>query len=229
MPRHAGEFIRCGPLLPPMADDGGERVLEWARDDSRDVLERLIRSGRLNALLAWVFVAILATVFIDSVIDRDRLWMVFVATTGVIVLVPPVAFRDWRAMLPWEMLAVAMAPILVRGLVGGELGTFATYVSLAGLALVITVELHRFTTIRVTHWFAVTFVVLTTMAAAALWAIVRYLADGLLGTAYLTSNEALMVEFTAVALAGLVAGVLFDSYFRRRDVWLRRALRGVLR
>lgn len=211
-----------------MADDGGERVLEWARDDSRDVLERLIRSGRLNALLAWVFVTILATVFIDSVIDRDRLWMIFVATTAVIVLVPPVAFRDWRAMLPWELLAVAMAPILVRGLVGGELGTFATYVSIAGLALVITGELHRFTAIRVTHWFAVTFVVLTTMAAAALWSIVRYLADGLLGTAYLTTNDALMVEFTAVTLAGLVAGVLFDSYFRRRDVWLRRALRGIL-
>lgn len=190
-----------------------------------DALERLFRDGRINALLAWLFVVILVTVLVESVFDADVLWVVFVTATGVVVLVAPIAHRDWRVMLPWELLLLGLFPILVRGLFGGEVGTFATYLSLAALALFITVELHMFTALRMTHWFAVVFVVLVTLASAAAWAIVRWNFDRYLGTSFLVDNETLMIEFIYVALAGLAAGVLFDAYFKRRGRRLRRAVR----
>lgn len=216
----------------------GERSTnEDASRQSDDLLTELFRSGRVNAIVSWVFVGILGGVFIESIIDFDRLWVLFVAITGAIVLVPPIAYRDWERMLPWEVLVLALLPILIRGIFGGELGTFAYYLSVAGLALVVTVELHTFTTVRMTHWFAVFFVTMTTMATVAAWAVVRWNADWLLGTEFLSkpgmtqteANAALMTEFVWVAAAGLVAGVLFDAYFKRRAFGIARRLRGVLR
>lgn len=197
-------------------------------DRSADALERLFRDGRTNALLSWALVAVLAVVFVESVLDFDRLWIAFVAATAAIVLVPPVAYREWRVMLPWELLAFALMPILVRAVFGGELGVFAYYLAVAALALVVTVELHMFTELEMTHWFAVLFVTMATMASVAAWTIARWTADLLVGTAFLTDNESLMTEWTYVAMAGLAAGVIFDAYFRRRDRQLARALRGIL-
>lgn len=189
-----------------------------------DPLVDLLRSGRANAIVAWFMVAVLAAVLVESILDLDISWMLFVGASGAVVLLPPVANRSWRSMLPWELLALALLPILVRGLLGGSVGTAATYLSVAALALLITVELQMFTTLEVTHWFAVAFVVLTTFASVAGWTMVRWAADLFLGTAYLGTNEELMTEWLWVAVAGLVAGVLFDAYFRRRDRALRRAL-----
>jgi hypothetical protein len=205
--------------------------------EPEDLLAELLGSGRVNAILSWVLVGILGTVFLKSLLDFDRLWVLFVAVTGVIVLVPPVAYRDWRMMLPWEVLVLALLPILVRGVFGGELGTFAYYLSVAGLALVVTVELHTFTSVRMTHWFAVVFVTMTTMASGAAWTVLRWNADRLLGTQFLSepgmtqmeANAALSVEFLWVSLAGLAAGVLFDAYFKRRGRRLGRKLLEVLR
>ena len=197
-------------------------------DRSKDALERLFRDGRTNALLSWSLVAVLGVVLVESVLDLDRLWIVFVAATAVIVLVPPAAYREWRVMLPWELLAFALMPILVRAAFGGELGIFAYYLAVAALALVVTVELHTFTALEMTHWFAVLFVTMTTMASVAAWTVVRWTADRLLGTAFLTDNEALMTEWTYVAMAGLAAGVVFDAYFRRRDRQLAGVLRGMI-
>jgi hypothetical protein len=196
--------------------------------DLEDALQRLFRDGRTNAVLAWMLVGVLVVVFVESVLDVDYAWILFVGVVSIIVLIPPAAYRDWRVMLPWELLVIASFPILVRGLVGGTVGTFATYFALAGLALLVIVELHMFTSLRVTHWFAVGIVVLTTMAAVAAWTIFRWNADRLLGTTFLVDNETLMMEWLYVTLAGLAAGVLFDGYFRRRDRHLWRAIRRVV-
>jgi hypothetical protein len=211
-----------------MSDEPGRPGGDGAVD-LEDTFERLFRDGRTNAVLAWVLVAVLPGVFVESVLDVDYQWILFVAVVGAVVLVPPVAYREWRVMLPWELLVLALLPILVRGLVGGTVGTFASYLSLAALALLVIVELDMFTELTVTHWFAVCLVVLTTLAAVAAWTVFRWNADRFLGTAYLTNNEALMTEWLYVTLAGLVAGVLFDGYFRRRDRRLWRAIRRTVR
>ena len=216
----------------------GERPgRESTPGDPEDLLTALFQSGRANAIVSWTLVGVLGLVLVESLVDFDRLWILFVAVTGVIVLVPPVAYRDWQMMLPWEVLVLALLPILVRGVLGGELGIFAYYLSVAGLALIVTVELHVFTTVRMTHWFAVVFVTMTTMASGAAWTVVRWNADRLLGTTFLSkpgmtqmeANAALSTEFVRIALAGLVAGVLFDTYFKRRGWNFGRRLRDVIR
>jgi hypothetical protein len=198
-------------------------------DNLPDVFERLFRDGRTNAAIGWVMVAILASVFVGSAFQTDYQWILFTAFVGGVVVIPPLAFRDWRVMLPWELLGLALFPILVRGLVGGTVGTFATYLALAALALLVVVELDAFTSLQVTHWFAVVLVVLTTLAAVAVWTIFRWNADQFLGTAYLADNETLMMEWLYVTLAGVGAGLLFDGYFRRRNQWLWRSIRRVMR
>jgi hypothetical protein len=219
--------------------EDGDRAVDSdpLRESPEDVLARLFRDSRTNALLSWVLVVVLLTVFVESVLDFDRLWMAFVAATGAIILVPPVVYRDWRMMLPWELLVLALLPILVRALARGELGTFAYYLSVAGLALIVTVELHMCTRLKMTHWFAVVFVVMTTMASVAAWTVVRWNADRLLGTSFLLqpgmtqmeANAALSAEFVWVSIAGLVAGVLFDAYFKRRGRRLARQVSRVIR
>ncbi|MEA1930540.1 hypothetical protein [Halohasta litorea] len=202
-----------------------------------DVLARLFKSGRMNAVVAWLLVGMLGLVVVESVLDVDRLWILFTTLTAAIVLIPPMAYREWRMMLPWELLSVALLPIWVRALFGGELGTFGYYLSVAGLALIVTVELHMFTSIRLTHWFAVLLVVLTTLASVAAWSVVRWNLDQQFGTQFLrepgmtqdAANAALMGEFIWVTLAGLAAGVLFDAYFRGRGRQLRRRLGAVVR
>ena len=193
-----------------------------------DALERLFRDGRYNAGLAWLLIAVLAGVFVESLLGLDYRWILFVPVVGAVACLPPVAYREWRVMLPWELLVVALLPILVRGLVGGTVGTVATYISLAALALLVVVELHMFTSLTVTHWFAVALVVLTTLAVVGVWTILRWGADQYLGTAFLVDNETLMIEWLYVTVAGVVAGMLFDGYFSRRDRQLRRVLRRVI-
>jgi hypothetical protein len=210
---------------PP--DERGPEVPDG--DAIEDRVARLFRSGRTNALVAWAMVAVLAGAFVESLLGVDLLPMALVAAIAAVVVAPAVAARDPRVMLPWEVLGLALLPILVRALLGGELGTFATYLAIAAFALILTVELHMFTTLRVTHWFAVLFVVLTTMATAAAWTLLRWNADRLLGTEFLTTNEALMIEWIYVTLAGLAAGILFDAYFRRRGARLRRSIWRVVR
>ncbi|MFW6045317.1 MAG: hypothetical protein ACOC8O_00495 [Natronomonas sp.] len=215
----------------------GSDVDTGIRDEAREIFELLFRSSRGNALLSWPLIVVFGVVLVESLLAYDILWAAFVIVTGVVVLIPPIAYRNPFVMLPWELLILALLPILVRGLFGGELGTFSTYVSLAGLALVIAVELHTFTAVRMTHWFAVSLVVITTLASAALWAIFRWTMDVLLGTSYLLhpettqehANQALMIEFLYVTAAGLSAGVLFDAYFRRRGQVLLRAVGGMFR
>jgi len=180
-------------------------------------------------LLGWSMVAVLLGVFVESLLGGDLLTMALIAAIAAIVVAPAVAARDPKAMLPWELLVIALLPVLVRALLGGEVGVFATYLAIAALALVITVELQLYTSLRVTRWFAVVFVVLTTMAAAGAWTVLRWNADRLLGTGFLTTNEALMREWLYVTLAGVAGGILFVVYFRRRDLRLRRALRWVVR
>ncbi|MEF8973552.1 MAG: hypothetical protein V5A15_01575 [Haloarcula sp.] len=212
-----------------MSDGSGRPEGSLGTLDLEDTFERLFRDGRTNAIIAWVLVAILTAVFVESVLEADYPWILFVSVVGFVVLVPPVAFREWRVMLPWELLVLALLPILVRGLVGGTVGTFASYLSLAALALLVIVELHMFTELTLTHWFAIGLVVLTTLAAVAAWTVFRWNADRFLGTTYLTTNDALMTEWLYVILAGLAAGVLFDGYFRRRDRRLWRAIRRTVR
>ncbi|MFB6309267.1 MAG: hypothetical protein ABEH35_08055 [Haloarculaceae archaeon] len=187
--------------------------------------EQLLRDQRLNTALAWFLVVAVVVAVGINVASGNLLWAGFTTVVAVLALLPPVSLRNPSVMLPWEILALSALPVLGRAFATVPVtGRIATYLSVAALALIVAIELHLFTPVRMNQRFAVLFVVVTTLAAAGVWAVVRWLADIYLGTAFLldpTLEEAvihhnLMVEFTASTAAGIVAGIVCSLYVSRR-------------
>jgi hypothetical protein len=191
---------------------------------NRDV-RRLLRDERANALAAWAIVAVVAAVVVGSLLDGNFLWAAFAGALVALAVLPPVSLGHRNAMLPWEILLLAALPVVGRVFATVQVtGNLAKYLSVAAVALIVAVELHVFTPVRMTPRFAVAFVVVTTMATAGIWAVARWGADILLGTAFLLDptlsehaiEEALMWEFVASTVAGVGAGLVFAIYVSRQ-------------
>lgn len=191
---------------------------------SADVTE-LLRDRRTNALLSWAVVAILCTVVLGSVLDGYLLWAAFSGTVAALALLPPVFLWNRDAMLPWEILFLAALPVVGRLFATVPVtGNLATYLSVAAIALIVAVELHVFTPVKMTPRFAVVFVGVTTMAAAGVWAVLRWVTDQTLGTTFILDpaltehaiERAVMWEFVASTIAGVGAGLIFAYYVRRQ-------------
>jgi hypothetical protein len=192
-------------------------------------LRPVLRGRRLNAGLCWLLIAFLGAMAAAQAAVGELLWAGFVSTLAVLALVPAVFYRSPWAMLPWEVVALASLPVLGRVLVVGETlfgvvltGRIVTYLAVAAVALIVAVELDVFTPVRMNYSFAVLFVVVTTMATAGVWAVVQWLSDVYLGTGFILTGEsesvverALMLDFVAATVAGVLAGVVFELYFRR--------------
>ena len=204
-------------------------------DDS--VLARVLNDGRLNAAVGWVLIVLVALLAAGSLLRNQVLSAGFALVIVGLALVPPLEFRNPRAMLPWEVLVLASLPVLGRTFVllsGLGTGRLANYVAVAAIALVAAVELHVFTPVRMNRGFAIAFVVLTTMAAAGVWAVARWIPDVLLGTGFLlqpgleeaTIERNLMLDFVASTVAGVVGGVVFQFYFCRHAPLEERIVEG---
>ena len=192
-------------------------------------LGRVMESRRVNAAVAWVLVAFLVAMVAAELLRGDVIWAGFTAAVAALAVLPAVAYRDPRMMLPWEVVALASVPVAGRALVAGQTiggvtltGRITTYLAVAAVALIIAVELDVFTPVRMNYTFAVFFVVVATMAAAGVWAVVKWLSDLYLGTSLLLTGApedeieaTLMWDFVAATVAGLLAGVVFEYYFRR--------------
>lgn len=188
--------------------------------------EDFFRDTKINMYLSWLLTISVLAVFVESLLDFDILWIIFSGITMMLILIPPIRYRNHMVMLPWEVLLIAAIPVIVRTFQFSPLANeIATYLALAAVALIISVELDAFTEVSFTHGFAIGFTVITTLALAGIWAILRYQMDMVLGTSFLTTNEELMHEFFNALVAGVFAGALFDGYFRRRDRYLRKAMR----
>jgi hypothetical protein len=184
----------------------------------------LLRSQRVNAVLAWVLLGLVGAAALNSVWSGEFLWAGFAVTVGVLTLLPPVGLREFEAMLPWEVVLLAGLPVLGRTFATVPVtGQVATYLSVAAMALVVAVELQLFTPVEMNVAFAIAFVVIATMATAGLWAVTRWLADAWLGTSFFhvpglseaQMERRLMWEFVASTVAGLVGGIVFEFYVRR--------------
>ncbi len=188
-------------------------------------VEELLGDQRINAALAWVLVAALLLIAAGSFVRGDVLWAGFAVAVAALALVPPATFRSARTTLPWEILLLGALPILGRAVATFRVShRVATYLSVAALALVVAVELHTFTGVEMSPTFAVVFVAIATMATAGVWAVVRWTLDITLETTFmfepgLTEAEVertVMLEFVASTVAGVLAGVVFEFYVRRR-------------
>jgi len=183
----------------------------------REGLDRIIRSRQTNAVLAWALVALVVVVSLASLLRGEWLWSLFAATLVALAVHPAVVLRTPAAMPPWEVVLLAALPTLARlfatTLIGGRI---TTYLSVAALALLVAVDLDAFTPVSMNDSFAVLFVVITTMATAGVWAVVRWVSDLYLATGFIESEHVLMLEFVASTVAGVLAGVVFVLYFRHR-------------
>lgn len=183
----------------------------------RDGLSRLLRSRRTNAVVGWLLLALVALTGVGSLLTGDVLWPLFTGVVFVIAALPAVRYRNYQVMPPWEVVLFATLPVIghltATTLVTGRV---ATYLSVAALALLVAVDLDAFTPVEMNETFALIFVVVTTMATAGVWAVVRWSADVFLGTGFIESERALMLEFVASTIAGAVAGILYFFYLRRR-------------
>lgn len=192
-------------------------------------LHGVLRDERLNAALAWLLVGLVFAAGVAELLTGTPLYAGFALVVVALAVVPAVVYRSARAMLPWEVVALAVLPTVLRVVVVGVTvggvtftGRLVNYLAVAAVALIVAVEVDVFTPVRMNHSFAVLFVVVATMAAAGIWAVAQYFSDLLLGTSFLLGRgdphaveEALMWDFVAATAAGLGAGILFDGYFRR--------------
>lgn len=175
-----------------------------------DGLRSLVDGG---AGASWLLVGVLALATLESLRDGDFVWTAFLAATAVVLLLPAVAFRDHAVMLPPEVTALAVLPGVTRAVGPAWATDYALYLGVAAVALSVVVELVLFTDAEMSPWLADVLVVLTTMAAIGVWAVVQFYADRYLGTDLLGSKNAVNWEFVRATVAGVAAAVVFEFYF----------------
>lgn len=166
--------------------------------------------------LSWLLVGILALAILENLVDGDAIWTAFLAASLVILVLPAVLLRDSSAILPPEVTALAVLPGVTRALDLAWVTDYVTYVGVAALALAVVVELTLFTDAKLSPRFADAMVVLTTMAAIGVWAVLQFYSDRFLGTELLGSADAVMWEFIRATAAGVAAAVVFELYFAYR-------------
>jgi len=185
----------------------------------------LLTDSRVNAVVTWVLCGVFGLVALESLLTGDILWSVFALFVAAMVLLPAVASSNARRLPPWEVVALAGLPVVGRAVATLQFAsTVTSYLSIAALALLVAVNLHLYTAVEMSVGFAVLFVVVTTLAAAGVWAVARWVSDLYLGTSLLLvpgvpreeREVALMWEFVGASVAGLVAGLVFEGYVRRR-------------
>ncbi|WP_330632060.1 hypothetical protein [Halocatena halophila] len=174
----------------------------------------VLESKRLNAVIGWLLVFFVAIVS-GGLLGVDPIWAGFGLFLVVLVVVPPVGYRSIWVMLPWELVVLAALPLVGLGLGFDATNSLFTYMAVATVALVVAVELDAFTSVKMTDGFAVVFVIITTLAAAGLWAVARWLAVSYLGVQLVLVPRELMIEFIFSAIAGMIGGLIFSVYFRR--------------
>lgn len=190
-----------------------------------DQLSALLASRKRDVLTGWTAVAVLALTTVETVLDGAFDWAFVALVVAMVILAPAVVFRDRRAMPPWELVVLALAPLLWQAVLGQTFRTeIPTYLAVAALALLASTELHQFTSVRMNRPFAIVLVVLTTLAVAGVWNVLQWTADVFFGTAFVLNgrsqdaiNADVLVEFVSASCAGIGAGVLFDRFVRSRD------------
>jgi hypothetical protein len=179
-------------------------------------LDDLLADGRRNAVASWLLVGVAAAAWASGVIVVGPLWSVFALAIVTLALLPPIIYRSRYVMLPWEVLGMASLPLIGIAIGARQLsGPLFAYLAIAAVGLVIVVELHSFTSIRMSPGFAIVLIVAATMAASATWELLEWYASVLLDRSYETTNDELMIEFVYATLAGIGAGFMFWAYFRR--------------
>lgn len=109
-------------------------------------IEDFFRDTKVNMYLSWTLILPVLAVFVESILTFDVVWIGFSGLILSILVLPAAVHRDFRVMVPWELVLIGSIPVLVRTLNISILANqVATYTAMAALALIIAVELNVFT------------------------------------------------------------------------------------
>jgi len=178
--------------------------------------EWLVRNSWTNALISWLLVGVLIGVAVNAFLEFLLVRMALAIVAGLVAIAPALVSGVWTRTVPWPLLLVCTLPLSAGAIGLSFFADFVTGLSIAALGMLVVVALQSTGSVRMTPNFAVLFVVLATMATAGFWAVGSAGSARYLGTAFIETNDDLMVIFTAATLAGVLAGGLFRVYFRRR-------------
>lgn len=192
-------------------------------------IERLVNNGFRNAVVGWCFLALVFASFVKFLMLELFTWAFMSAAVFIVTIIPAIFNNNIKMIVPWEIVLVSAFPVVARLFITDfGVSSFTGYMAVGALSLTVGVELHLFTTVRMTDGFASFFVFVMTLASAGFWALVRWSSDLLLGTSFITSLYHLMVEMVVAMLSGIFAGVLFNMYFRHQTVSKERFSKGVI-
>ena len=191
-------------------------------ESDTDRLAALFVESSRNTTLSWMLIVVLCATLLGGIALERYEPILFSVVAIAIVVTPAIAFRDPTVMPPWYFIGLICFPVLWETFASQPLAmAIVPNVALATLGLLLAVELHRFTSLRLVPWFAVVLTVLFTLAMAGLLSILRWSADVMFGTMFLLDgrsqdaiNAAVMIEFAYATVAGLFAGAVFYLYFR---------------
>ena len=183
---------------------------------SSDLEAWFVRESTVNAAIVWLLAAVLVGVTALAVYQGILATAILVSIAGIVAIVPPVVHRSWKVTVPWPLLLVVSLPLFFSAARPTLFSVFVIGISVAALAMLLSVVLQMVTPVRMTPGFAVVFVIIVTLATAGFWAVGSAISARYLGTAFVETNDELMVIFTVATLAGLVAGGTFRWYFRRQ-------------
>jgi hypothetical protein len=177
-----------------------------------------VAGKKLNGILSGFLALYLLFNCFNILLDGNITWSIYGFAVLVLVFIPPIVLEDRTALVPFEVLLFLAVPFTVKGM---ELGFAAShtlnYLTAAGIALLLVTELDTFTSFRSSSSFAVLIVSITSLAVAGFWAVGRWLSDIYLGTSFVLDEHALMWEFSAALLAGIIGGLVFRYYLKDRD------------
>jgi hypothetical protein len=178
-------------------------------------LDIVIEDDRTNSLISWTVVAILTLAAVASILSGEPVWTGFVAGGLAIILLPAAIQRNPTVMPPWEILVFTALPIASQFLALPDvLADLTTYLAILAVGVLVVVELHVFSPVRMTPRFAVGFVVLVTMATAGVWTILQYASDAFLHTDLIRNKTTLMWDLVLATATSLVATPVLAIYLR---------------
>ncbi|RBI63880.1 hypothetical protein DMJ13_05040 [halophilic archaeon] len=178
--------------------------------------EWFITDTRVNAAIAWIFAIVFVVIAVVSFLQILIVEMVMAAIAAFVAISPAVVHRSWTRTVPWPLLLVASLPLLVGAFRPTVFDELVTGMSVATLAMLVVVVLELTSAVRMTPRFAVFFTVIATLATAGFWAVGSASSAAYLGTTFVETNDDLMLIFTEMLVAGVLTGLLFRWYFRRR-------------
>lgn len=190
----------------------GEAQYQLMGFGSDIVYEEKGRNFILSMAISVIFLGVAA----DAFFSASYTWLILSSMVFLLSVTPALVKRDTVAA-PWELLLLVSLPFMHRAFDLAVLSSIAvSYISVAGASLLIVVEIDEFTSLRTNSFFATFLTATVTVAMAGFWSLIRWFSDIYLGTALITSEEHLMWEFTAATVTGVLFGLLFHFYFKRR-------------